>query len=676
MPEQPHLTGAVFLSYASQDAEGAARICEALRAAGVEVWLDKSELRGGDAWDAQIKKHIHECALFIPVISAHTNARVEGYFRREWKLATRRLLDMADDAAFLVPVVIDATREVDARVPEEFLHAQWTRLPGGEMPPEFAQRVRHLLGGDGAGAHPIRSGVIPKIEPGVAVAYARKYRTPPVRLVGLTLTALLALGAGAFWYYQGANEAPAAKPAPSTASTEVAAVPDEKSIAVLPFVDMSENRDQEYFADGLAEDVRNLLASIPSLKVIGRSSSFQFKGRNEDLRDIGRQLRAAYVLEGSVRRSGDRVRVTANLIDTRDGAHQWTQTYDRAFGDVLLLQNELAMGLARALSVNVGADTLRTHTSLASPEAYDLYLRALHASDRQDRDGFEAAATYLQQSLELDPTFAAAAAQLAFIRMVQADFGFAPVKEGYESARLTALQAIRLDPASGTPRAVLGWIQFAYDWDWAAAEAELERALALSPHDSLALKCRARLAEVRGDWAEAARMVSAALARDPLDPAAHNVLSGIYLRAGRFAESEAEIRKVLEISPTYESAPYRLGIVLLTQGNAVDALTAMQETRSERLRSRGLVNVFHALNRHSESDAALAWMTREHANDDAFGIAQAHAFRRELNEAFEWLDRAYAQKDVELYHIKGDPLLKNLENDPRYQAFLRMMKLP
>ena len=157
MPEQSHPAGAVFLSYCSQDMEAVARICEALRAAGVEVWLDKTELRGGDAWDAQIKKQIHECALFIPVISAHTNARTEGYFRGEWNLATRRLLNMAHDAVFLVPVVVDGTREADARVPEEFLRAQWTRLPGGETPPAFAHRVRQLLAGDRAAVHAAQS---------------------------------------------------------------------------------------------------------------------------------------------------------------------------------------------------------------------------------------------------------------------------------------------------------------------------------------------------------------------------------------------------------------------------------------------------------------------------------------------------------------------------------------
>lgn len=150
MLEQSHPTGAVFLSYASQDAEAGARICEALRAAGIEVWFDRSELRGGDAWDSQIKKHIHECALFIPVISSHTNSRSEGYFRGEWHLATRRLHNMADDAAFLMPVVVDDTRESDARVPEEFLRSQWTWLPGGETPRAFARRARQLLGLDPA----------------------------------------------------------------------------------------------------------------------------------------------------------------------------------------------------------------------------------------------------------------------------------------------------------------------------------------------------------------------------------------------------------------------------------------------------------------------------------------------------------------------------------------------
>ena len=208
MAEQPRATGAVFLSYASEDAEAAMRISECLRAAGIEVWFDRSELRGGDAWDSKIKKQIHDCALFVPLISAHTNARTEGYFRREWKLGTRRLLDIADDAAFLVPVVIDDTREAHARVPEEFQGVQWTRLPGGETPPAFAEHVRQLLVGDPASVPAAHAGVIGTVKSGSPnLASSRRHRVPRLWMVGATLAALVVIGAGTWWYHKDANGA-------------------------------------------------------------------------------------------------------------------------------------------------------------------------------------------------------------------------------------------------------------------------------------------------------------------------------------------------------------------------------------------------------------------------------------------------------------------------------------
>jgi adenylate cyclase len=459
-----------------------------------------------------------------------------------------------------------------------------------------------------------------------------------------------------------------------TVERAVAAVSD-KSIAVLPFADLSEKKDQEYFGDGMAEEILDLLVKIPGLNVIGHTSSFQFKGQNADVRNVGRMLGAAYVLEGSVRKVGSQLRATAQLIRTRDGIVRWSDTYSRPFDDVLKLQGELAAGVARALEITVDSDTFQSHDASRNPEAYDLYLRGLHALDRNDREGFEGAANYFQQALDLDPSFAAAATRVGQMRILHVEFGFAPAVETYERARHSLETAIRLDPDSGVAHAWLGWIHMAYDWDWQAASAEMKEALRLSPRDPTVLTCAGRLPEVLGDLDEALRLMNSAIARDPLFAGAHHIVSGVYLRAGRLAEAEAMERRVLEINPTFGSGvPSILVSILLARGRPDEALALAQRAPTEH--AMDLVTVYYALGRKADSDALLTSYTRDHAGDDAFSIAEAHASRGESDEALRWLDRAYAQKDSQLYRVKGDPLLKNLEPDPRFKAFLRKMKLP
>ena len=286
--------GTVFLSYASQDSEAAQRICDALRAAGIEVWFDQSELRGGDAWDRHIRERIHDCRLFIAVISANTEARDEGYFRREWGLAVDRTRDMDEKKAFLLPVVIDNSVERNARVPERFHGIQWTRLPGGVTPSAFVARVAALLGAPAPAA---------AVGPGSAPVSSRPAHVRNPRAIWIPLgLATLAIIVGGGWF--ALQRSALHRHAKTGVTVQSRPAVMEKSIAVLPFADLSEKHDQEYFADGMAEEVINLLAKLPDLKVIGRTSSFQFKGRNEDLRKIGQSLGAAYVLEGSVRRSG------------------------------------------------------------------------------------------------------------------------------------------------------------------------------------------------------------------------------------------------------------------------------------------------------------------------------------------------------------------------------------
>src|SRR5216110_2971660 len=244
------------------------------------------------------------------------------------------------------------------------------------------------------------------------------------------------------------------------------------------------------------------------------------------------------------------------------------------------------------------------------------------------------------------------------------------------SERAAVLTAIRLDPKSGEAHAWLGRLHTAYDWDWAAADAELKEALRLSPRVPTVLACAARLSEALGHWDEAIRLLDSAIARDPLFAGALNVLSGVYARAGRLAEAEATERRVLEISPTYASAPSNLALVLLARGRRDEALKVIQQSTEPDDRAQGLALIYYALGRKADSDAQLATLTREHANDDAFEIVETHAYRGEIDEALRWLDRAYAQKDSNLYLVKGDRLLERLESDPRYKAFLRKMKLP
>jgi TolB-like protein len=661
---------AVFISYASQDAEGAGCICEALRAAGIEVWFDRSELRGGEAWDRQIRKQIHDCALFIPVISAHTDARNEGYFRREWKLAVERTADMAEDVPFLVPVAIDNTQEAAARVPDRFREVQWSRAPDGNAPPAFIERVRRLLSPE-----PSRAPTMVQHSASPVSGAAPATRVPP--RTSWSKPALLVL---AFVVVTGGGYLALERLVLSKHAAPALAPVSDKSIAVLPFADLSEKHDQEYFADGMAEEVIDLLARVPGVRVISRTSSFQFKGKNQDVRAVGSTLGASYVVEGSVRKSGDQLRVTAQLISAQDGSHLWSETYDEPVGDALKVQDQIAANLVRALQVSVGeaGGGYTERRTFKSTEAYDLYLRALHASDRYDKEGFESAAVYFQQVLELDPTSVPAAEGLATMQVVIAAFGFVDPVEGFERARRSAQRALALDPKSSLAYAALSTVHCIYDWDWAAAERDAKEALRLEPRDPGNNGTLGDAYRTLGRWDESARLYETAISLDPLDPIWHSHLRRVRYSTGRLREAEAEARKVLQISPTFEGGHSSLGFILLAQGKIEAALAEMHQESGEE-RDLGLAVVYYVLGRQAESDTALSRLVREHAQDAAKDIALAYGYRAELDQAFAWLDRAYRQKDSDLWNIKpaqADPLMKNFTHDPRFAAFLRKMNLP
>jgi adenylate cyclase len=679
MPEQSNPTGAVFISYASQDADAAGRISEALRATGIEVWLDQSTLRAGDAWDAQIRKQIHDCALFLPVISAHTNERTEGYFRREWKLATRRLLDIADDAAFLVPVVIDGTREIDARVPEEFLNAQWMRLPGGQTPPAFAERVRQLLGGAGATEHAMPSTIaVRNATRAQGVVTARAGDASRTWRVKIALTALLlVLVGGVFSYIQGTGDAPAKQSEPDPALSIAAAASNMKSIAVLPFTDMSAEKDQEYMADGIAEELLSLLAQVPDLKVIARTSSFAFKGQQIEVAEIAKRLNVAHVLEGSVRKSGNKLRITAQLIRAADSTELWSERYDRPLDDIFAVQDEIAGAIVQALRIRLLTTVSSLEGGTENFEAYQLYLQAVSAFNLATHESQDSAERLLKQAIMLDPNYGRAWSRLGWVAYMSSLTGDKVAIDAYKEARQSAERALQLSPQLADAHALLQVVLVQADKDWAAAEAEGKEALALDPTNPEVLFGAGWFASIQRRYEEGERMYRKALERDPLN---FNLVDGIaenYYRTGRLADAKQILSTHIEREPRSEWSRAMLSRVLLVQGKADVALATLREEVDEGARIAYLPIMLQANGRQSDSDAAMKELVAYWGDGCAICIARAYAYRGDKDRALDWLDRAHRMRDSSIMNVIDEPLMKSLADDPRYKAFVRdKLKLP
>ncbi len=450
------------------------------------------------------------------------------------------------------------------------------------------------------------------------------------------------------------------------------------SIAVLPFADMSAEKNQEYFSDGLAEELLNTLAKVPGLKVAARTSSFHFKGKNEDLKVIGEKLDVATILEGSVRRQGNRVRITAQLIKVSDGFRLWSETYDRDLDDIFAVQDEIARSVAGSLKVVLsGEKAASTSARGTNPEAHNAYLQGRYfyerGTSRRDR---EKAAVYFEQAIKLAPDYARAWAWLGSAHAVAAGWGDAPPAEGYRKARDAVERALVLDPNLADAHSALGLIQRSYDWDWAAADASFRRALAMEPENATAMRRSAGLASTLGRLDEALALGRRAVELDPLNAQTHLTLGSFAFYAGRHEEAIAAYNKALELNLQFDEAHFYKGSIFLLQGQAQKALAEMELESDPAWRLSGLALAHHALGRKKESDAALAGLIKKYQANGAFAIAEVYAFRGETDRAFEWLERAYQQRDADLSYLKGDPLLKNLERDPRYAAFLKKMRLP
>jgi adenylate cyclase len=448
----------------------------------------------------------------------------------------------------------------------------------------------------------------------------------------------------------------------------------DKSIAVLPFVDVSEGQDQEYFSDGLAEELIDHLTHSPELKVIARSSSFQFKAGNEDVRAIAHQLGVAHVLEGSVRKSGQQLRVTAQLIRASDGTQLWSQTYDRNLGDIFKVQDEIGEQVSQALHV-VFRTGFPAGNQQPDVQAYNYVLEGNYFKARRTLGDAEKAAELYQQALDINPNYALAWARLASAYLRE-EVLQGPPAQGQNERVLEALNhAMRLDPNLTWAYYTRAGFELMVTWDWAAVQADTEHMRAIDPQFDLLPSAFGDIALAFGEVDDAVKWYEHDIERNPLDPNALDSL-GVALCAANRLEQCLQIRlRLQQLHPEFDGVNSAVGKTRLYLGQFPAALEAMQREPNEDYRLADLAMVYWATAKHAESNAALASLKEKFAASDAYGIAQVYAYRKNNNEAFQWLERAYRQHHAGMLDIAADPLLHNLHSDPRFQALLTHMRL-
>jgi serine/threonine-protein kinase len=479
-----------------------------------------------------------------------------------------------------------------------------------------------------------------------------------VVLAGAAAIALIA-GSRALWFVS-----PGKSPRPPR---------DAPSVVVLPFADMSAEKNQEYFSEGIAEELRDALAKVPGLRVTGRISSSQVKG--EDFGLIGKKLNVATILQGSVRKQGNRARISVQLIKSVDGSQLWSEIFEREMSDILAVQQEIAQAVTGALKIALlVGKTPETFAKSTSVEVHNFYLQGRYFLGRDSKESRVKAIFYFEQAINRDPRYAPAWVGLGNVRIGQAESGDVPGMEGYRKAREAVDEALMLNPELGDAYSAMGEIQMLHDWDWSGADASYRRALALEPGDAGVLRGAGALARMLGRLDESIRLYRLAIEIEPL-LYGHRNLGLALLYAGRQEQAEAAFGKALELHPEMAKAHALLCRVYLAQSRPREALREAERENHPAFRPYALALAYHALGRKKESDASLEELINFPTGAPSL-VAGVYAYRGETDQAFRWLERAYTERDDGLAEIKADPLMKPLQSDPRYQALLKKMGLP
>jgi TolB-like protein/DNA-binding winged helix-turn-helix (wHTH) protein/predicted Zn-dependent protease len=454
----------------------------------------------------------------------------------------------------------------------------------------------------------------------------------------------------------------------------------DTSIAVLPFADMNPAKDQEYFADGLAEQLINDLAKVSGLKVVGRSSAFQFRDKNADVRDVGRKLGVANILEGSVRREGNHVRITAELIKADDGFQLWSQTYDREIDDIFAVEDDIALAATDGLQLKLlggNGQPVVPNSRSTNPEAYQAFLQAQYFSGRgPSKEDLRKALAYTDTAIKLDERYAPAWALRSLVQFAMAEALLTDLTEGFRKSRDDAERAIALDPNLASAYLALAHTQISCDWNWDAANTAITKAEALQPGSVEVLRMRAYRSRILGDLDQAIKLDEQVVALDPLSGNSYWRLGYLLYAAGRYDEARAEMQKALDLNPQGAFIHLTLDKILIEQGKPQQALAQIEQEPSEWAKLTGQALAYHALGREQDSNAALEALITKYRVPVAYQIAEVYAYRGESDKSFEWLDHAYEQRDAGLPEIKINPAFKNLRHDKRYTELLSRMRLP
>jgi adenylate cyclase len=440
----------------------------------------------------------------------------------------------------------------------------------------------------------------------------------------------------------------------------------DKSIAVLPFINMSDDARNEYFSDGLSEELLNLLTQIPGLKVASRSSAFSYKGKDFKISDVGHELNVAFVLEGSVRKDGDKIRVTAQLIKVNDGYHMWSKTYDRSLDNIFTIQDEIATAVVAQLKLKLFGDLPTVRET--KPEAYAFYLQARHFSNLLTPEGWEKSNELYKQVLTVDPVYAEAWSGLSRNYINLTGYNLLPPDEGYPKAIEAANQALAIDPMNVMALSSLAWIAMTNDSDLVGAAHYLERALELEPTNIGLIRNSANLVKSLGRLDEAILLLEYGIARDPVNPVGHLNLSQNYLLAGRLDEAITSSRTALSLSPGIGGAQYRLGEALLRKREPEAALTAFLEEEDDEWRVKGTALALHDLGRLTEFEEAFAKLRKGWGQRWPIEIAHVYAWVGNADDAFVWLE-----KEIGVNGLGGvmiDNFFTHLHDDPRWQPLL------